>query len=143
TLKKWKRLYLYYPQRFTLNAIYHFLIKKTESLSQRITNKYMTGSVRHYLMYIFGFLVIVIGGSALLLKGISIDMSQDAPVNFYELGLLVAMIVGALTVLFSKSRITSIVAVGAVGYLVSFFFVLFRAPDLALTQLVVETVTTV
>ncbi|MEH7276592.1 hydrogen gas-evolving membrane-bound hydrogenase subunit E, partial [Neobacillus vireti] len=33
-------------------------------------------------------------------------------------------------------------AVGALGFLVSFFFVLFRAPDLALTQLVVETVTT-
>lgn len=143
TLKKWKGLYLYYPQRFTLNAIYHFLIEKMESLSLRITNKYMTGSVRHYLMYIFAFLVIIIGGSAVFLKGITIDITQDAPVNFYEIGLLLAMIVGALTVLFSKSRITSIVAVGAVGYLVSFFFVLFRAPDLALTQLVVETVTTV
>lgn len=143
TLKKWKGLYLYYPQRFTLNAMYHFLIEKMEGLSQRITNKYMTGSVRHYLMYIFTFLVIVIGGSAVLLKGLNIDISQDAPVNFYEMGLLIAMIAAALTVLFSKSRITSIVAVGAVGYLVSFFFVLFRAPDLALTQLVVETVTTV
>ena len=33
-------------------------------------------------------------------------------------------------------------AVGALGFFVAFFFVLFRAPDLALTQLVVETVTT-
>jgi multicomponent Na+:H+ antiporter subunit A len=33
------------------------------------------------------------------------------------------------------------IALGALGFLVSMFFVDFRAPDLALTQLVVETVT--
>ena len=36
----------------------------------------------------------------------------------------------------------SLIAVGTLGYLVSMFFVIFRAPDLALTQFVVETVTT-
>jgi multicomponent Na+:H+ antiporter subunit A len=36
--------------------------------------------------------------------------------------------------------LTSIIALGSVGYTVSLFFVLFRAPDLALTQLSVETV---
>jgi multicomponent Na+:H+ antiporter subunit A len=53
------------------------------------------------------------------------------------------MVVLAVTVLFARSRLTSILAVGALGYMVAFLFVLFRAPDLALTQLVVETVTTV
>ncbi|NLM21080.1 MAG: DUF4040 domain-containing protein, partial [Peptococcaceae bacterium] len=53
------------------------------------------------------------------------------------------MIICALIVLFAESRLTSIVAVGTLGFFVVFFFALFRAPDLALTQLVVETVTTV
>jgi multicomponent Na+:H+ antiporter subunit A len=35
---------------------------------------------------------------------------------------------------------TSIILLGAVGYMVSLFYVLFRAPDLALTQLVIETI---
>ena len=52
------------------------------------------------------------------------------------------MIIAALTVLFTNNRITAIVALGAVGYLVVMLFVIFRAPDLALTQMVVETVTT-
>lgn len=38
---------------------------------------------------------------------------------------------------------TSIIAVGGLGFLIVFIFILFRAPDLALTQLVVETITTV
>ena len=64
------------------------------------------------------------------------------PISFYEGGLIVAMVIAAFTVLFSKTRMISLIAVGALGYLVSMFFVIFRAPDLALTQLVVETVTT-
>jgi multicomponent Na+:H+ antiporter subunit A len=35
---------------------------------------------------------------------------------------------------------TSIILLGAIGYTVSLFYVLFRAPDLALTQLVIETI---
>ena len=44
------------------------------------------------------------------------------------------------SILFVKSRLAAIIALGAVGYSMSLFFVLFRAPDLALTQLIVETV---
>ena len=77
-----------------------------------------------------------------LFDGFSFDSSNDAPISLYEVGLMIGMVIAALTVLFSKSRITALVAVGALGFLVSMFFVIFRAPDLALTQLVVETVTT-
>ncbi|WP_338368181.1 hydrogenase subunit MbhD domain-containing protein, partial [Enterococcus faecium] len=113
-----------------------------ESLSKLITNFYMTGFIRDYLVYIFSFIIIVSASTIWLYDGFSFNPSKDAPVNFFEAGLMIAMIITALAVLFSKARLTSIVAVGGLGFLVSFFFVLFRAPDLALTQLVVETVTT-
>lgn len=143
TLKRWRSLYLYYPQRFTLNSIYYWLLGKMESVSYKITEKYMTGSARHYMIYIFAFFIIVMGVSLFASGGFTIDLSNDAPVNFYELVIIIAMILSALTVLFSKSRITSIIAVSAVGFFIVFLFVFFRAPDLALTQLVVETVSTV
>ncbi|MFP3471337.1 hydrogenase subunit MbhD domain-containing protein, partial [Micrococcus sp. SIMBA_144] len=40
-----------------------------------------------------------------------------------------------------KNRIAAILVLGIVGYGLSLLFVFFRAPDLALTQLIVETVT--
>lgn len=55
--------------------------------------------------------------------------------------MVIGMVIAALIALFSQHRLTSIIAVGALGYLVSILFVIFQAPDLALTQLVVETVT--
>ncbi|KKI89047.1 cation:proton antiporter [Bacillus sp. SA1-12] len=142
SLKKWHRIYHFYPESLTLNNIYNFGIEKMENVSRFITDQYMTGFIRHYLVYIFSFIIILLGGSMLLFDGFSFNPSVDAPVNFFEAGLMIAMVTTALTVLFSKNRMTSIVAVGGLGFLVSFFFVLFRAPDLALTQLVVETVTT-
>jgi multicomponent Na+:H+ antiporter subunit A len=141
-LKKWFKWYQLYPENLTLNHFYHSGLEITESVSQTITNRYMTGFIRDYLVYIFAFIVVIIGGSLWMLDGFSFDSSQDAQVNFFEASLMVSMVITALTVLFSKNRLTSIVAVGGLGFLVSFFFVLFRAPDLALTQLVVETVTT-
>ncbi|WP_299088949.1 Na+/H+ antiporter subunit A [uncultured Metabacillus sp.] len=141
-LKKWHRIYHVYPEGLTLNNMYNLGIEKMENVSRLITNRYMTGFIRHYLVYIFSFIILLLGGSMLLFDGFSFNPSADAPVNFFEAGLMIAMVITALTVLFSKNRMTSIVAVGGLGFLVSFFFVLFRAPDLALTQLVVETVTT-
>ena len=47
-----------------------------------------------------------------------------------------------MAILFAKARITAVLLNGVLGYSVAFFFVIFRAPDLALTQLVVESVTT-
>ena len=44
--------------------------------------------------------------------------------------------------LFAKSRMTATLLNGVLGYSIAIFFVIFRAPDLALTQLVVESVTT-
>lgn len=141
-LKKWFRIYHLYPENFTLNNLYNLGLEKMESLSSSVTERYMTGFIRDYLVYIFGFIILVIGGVMWYVDGFSFDPSNDAPVNLFEAGVVIAMIVTAITVLFSKTRLTAIVAVGALGFLVSFFFVLFRAPDLALTQLVVETVTT-
>lgn len=141
-LRYWFRLYRFYPQYITLNNFYNFGLEKMEESSRRVTNRYMTGFIRDYLVYIFLFIILIVGGSLYLFGGVSIDTTKDAPINLYELALMVGMVITAITVLFSTSRMTSIVAVGALGFLVSFFFVLFRAPDLALTQLVVETVTT-
>ncbi|WP_080844682.1 Na+/H+ antiporter subunit A [Cytobacillus gottheilii] len=141
-LKKWIGLYSVYPQSVTLNRLYDNGLAKMESGAKTITDQYMTGSLRAYMIYIFSLLIVVWGGALLLPGAFSIDVSNDAPVSFYEVGIMGCMLAAALTVLFAKSRLTAIIAVGALGYLVAIFFVLFRAPDLALTQLVVETVTT-
>lgn len=50
------------------------------------------------------------------------------------------MVSATIATVFAKSRLTAIISLGVVGYTLALFFVIFRAPDLALTQLVIETI---
>ena len=52
------------------------------------------------------------------------------------------IIISAVFIPFVRYRVSTILINGFIGFAIAMFFVLFRAPDLALTQLVVETVTT-
>jgi len=52
--------------------------------------------------------------------------------------LLVFMIIGAIIAIETKDLLSSVVAVGAVGLGLSIVFLILKAPDVAITQLVVE-----
>lgn len=63
-----------------------------------------------------------------------------AKIGVYEIILTLVMISATVATVFARSRLTAIIALGVVGYTLALFFVIFRAPDLALTQLVIETI---
>ncbi|TFD95941.1 Na+/H+ antiporter subunit A [Jeotgalibacillus sp. R-1-5s-1] len=140
TLGKWQGIYNRIPEQFTINGVYDRGLEKGESGSFKLTEGIMTGYMRTYLLYIFGFFVAILLSTLVVRDAFSIDTSNLAEIRIYEVILAVVMIASAITILFAKSRLTSIIALGAVGYSVALFFVFFRAPDLALTQLVIETV---
>ncbi len=52
--------------------------------------------------------------------------------------LLIFMIIGALIAIEARDLLSSVVAVGAVGFALCLAFLILKAPDLAITQLVVE-----
>jgi len=53
-------------------------------------------------------------------------------------GLLIFMIIGALIAVRTKDLLSSVIAVGTVGLGLSLAFLILKAPDLAIAQLVVE-----
>jgi len=61
----------------------------------------------------------------------------------HEAGLAAIILIATLAAVLAKSRLAAIAALGAVGYGVSLVFVLFGAPDLAMTQFLVETLTVI
>ncbi len=68
------------------------------------------------------------------------DFSEYAPMSLYEAVVIFALILSVIAVPFARTRMLAIILTGTVGYMVTLFFVIFRAPDLALTQMIVETV---
>jgi multicomponent Na+:H+ antiporter subunit A len=140
TLGKWRKVYDLFPKKLALNKFYDASLSGMERYSNTFTRFYMTGFIRDYLAYIFVFLIVITGGTLAIKGGFLFTLDGTAEIGIYEAVLAFAMVLGTVTILFSKSRLTAIIALGSVGYSLALFFVLFRAPDLALTQLVIETV---
>ncbi|MDF2936465.1 MAG: monovalent cation/H antiporter, subunit 1 [Paenibacillaceae bacterium] len=126
--------------RFSLNQLYDSGLNGLDRYSNRLTQFYMTGSVRHYLIYIFAFLIAASSLALFTSDSIDFRIPNLAEVSLYEVLLVLAMLTAAIAVPLARSRMSAIIFTGGVGYLATLFFVLFRAPDLALTQIIVETV---
>jgi multicomponent Na+:H+ antiporter subunit A len=139
----WKGIYNLFPAKWSFDSLFNYLLEQMEGSAHSITIFYMTGSLRSYLVYIYLFFIALTGGTLFYTGALSIELAGDAPVGIYDGLIVLVMIIAALSILSAKSRLTAILLNGVLGYSIAVVFVLLRAPDLALTQIVVETVTTV
>ncbi|MCL9971298.1 Na+/H+ antiporter subunit A [Anoxybacillus kestanbolensis] len=140
TFPKWKKIYYRLSERMSLNFFYDQSFVWMERGARSFISRVMNGSIRTYLMYIFTSLVVLLLFTIGWHEQWHIDLSRLAHVRVYEVVLAIGILAATVTTVIAKSRLTAIVSLGAVGYAVALFFVLFRAPDLALTQLVIETI---
>ncbi len=140
TMARWQKLYDIQPQYFSLNALYDSLLTFGEVGMNRLSRFYMTGLIRTYLIYMFSFIVLITTATLFIQDAFVVDMDSFAKINAYGVMTAIILILAVCMVLFAKTRLGAIIALGAVGYSVALFFVIFKAPDLALTQLVIETV---
>lgn len=139
---KWRNIYDTLPPKFSLNHAYDRGLSGMERISHLITVSYMTGSTTHYLSYLFVFIILSAGSSLIVQGALLLDTTNNSGIELYEYMLGFTMAAAAIYMLFTRSRLVSIIAVSVIGYIISLFFIIFRAPDLALTQLVVETIST-
>ncbi|EON74362.1 Na+/H+ antiporter subunit A [Lysinibacillus sphaericus] len=139
-LPKWQGLYKLFPRSLTLNNAYDKIMQGLDVGLNRISRLYMTGSMRHYLLYMFSGIVAIVLGTLFVKDAFSISFEGAAPIRLYEIILIFVLVIGTATTIVAKSRLTAIIGLGSVGYTVALFFVIFNAPDLALTQLVIETI---
>ncbi|PWA12750.1 Na+/H+ antiporter subunit A [Pueribacillus theae] len=138
TLEKWRKAYDLVPN--SLNSLYDGMRYMSETGANRFSNWYMTGYIRTYLIYIFTFLIAAVTGTLLLKNAFVIDFESVSSISIYTIIVIVILIAATTAILFARSRLTAIISLGAVGFSVALLFVIFKAPDLALTQLVIETV---
>ncbi|MFT5046804.1 MAG: multicomponent Na+:H+ antiporter subunit A [Porticoccaceae bacterium] len=120
------------------DTAYESLLNGTQSLASGLTNRLQTGSLSHYLTTVFSAFVISVSVT-LLYQSVTVDLTNLTPITPI-VALVVALMMGAaIVVAFSKSRLLSICALGIVGSGVAVIFLVFGAIDVAITQLMVET----
>ena len=106
-----------------------------------LTAAYMTGRLRDYLVYVMvAGLALLVAGLARTGLGVPIDLAGLAPAE--TLTVLVA-IAASLAAIRLRLLVGAILALGVAGYSVSLIYLFLSAPDIALTQVVIETVSLV
>ena len=141
-LTYFKKVYIVFPRALSFDALYNNTLDKLDIYANKITNFYMTGYLRDYIAFIFSFFTVLLLGVFFYVDAFAFSIEGDATINIFAWILVGSIIIAGMTILFASSRMTAIIVNGYIGFAIAMFFVLFRAPDLALTQLVVETVTT-
>lgn len=63
------------------------------------------------------------------------------PMEFYEWGLVIVIVTSTIASILVNRLITSVMLLGVIGFSLAIIFVSYGAPDLALTQLLIETLT--
>lgn len=141
TRKHWQKIYDIFPGKLSFNRAYEWILGATDSGSKRITKTYMTGSVRNYMAIILATMIVITFFFLYQTDGFVIDFSDLAEITVLEIVLVLGIIIAAIGTLFARQNVAAILILGITGYSVAILFVLYRAPDLALTQLVIETIT--
>ncbi|WP_232662372.1 hydrogen gas-evolving membrane-bound hydrogenase subunit E [Pseudonocardia sp. TRM90224] len=106
-----------------------------------VTGRLQLGSLPFYLGAILVTVIVLPGTAALLAGGWPTDQPLFHVIMQVPLGL--AVIVAALAVVKARRRFTAVLLVGVIGYGVGGLFIVDGAPDLALAQFLVETLSLV
>lgn len=125
-------------KKYSASAAYFAGIRMLDVFAVRVTGLTQRGSLPYYLAVI----LVVAAGTiiASLIYGAQ-PLAAATLGTPQQLVVAVIIIVSAVGTLFAKKRFQSVILVGFVGYAMAMLFALHGAPDLALTQMLVETIT--
>jgi multicomponent Na+:H+ antiporter subunit A len=133
---------LAWPQALQTEHLYSKTLIALDSVSRRIGPLLQSASLRSYVLVV-ALTAIGLVGTALAMDRVLPMARRSTSVQFHE-GVLAALIVaGALSAAFARSTMAAVLSLGVVGYGVAVMYALLGAPDLAMTQFAVETLTVV
>jgi len=141
-MRRWMNLYAL-TRRRTGWKLFHFNIEILFRLATRFNQLVANGSLQRSLFWLLMVSLFVAAWPFIGILGETLHAlpaSQPMPLMGWLLW-AVLMIATIGVVIVHGKRLTALIVMGAVGLLVSLIFVYLSAPDLALTQLLVEMVT--
>jgi multicomponent Na+:H+ antiporter subunit A len=131
-----------WPRALHTERLYSGTISAVHAISRRIAPALQSASLRTYVLIVLGTAVAFVT-TALAAGRILPTPRRWTPIEYHE-GLIAALIVaGALSAVLARSAMSAVLSLGAVGYGVAVMYALLGAPDLAMTQFAVETLTVV
>jgi len=114
-----------------------FIVWSAENQTRILQN----GSMRNYLSVILMTLVGLVGYT--LFFRYQVHWNWEVSFQIHELIVLGLLLGSAAVVTTTRSRLGAVASMGVFGFAVALIFILFSAPDLGITQVLVETLTVI
>jgi multicomponent Na+:H+ antiporter subunit A len=121
-------------------AAYEALLSGLFAFATWLTGLLQNGRIRYYLLMIF-ITATLLTGASLLWRGSFVLPTGMTSIQFGDLVLAGIILAAAWITARVGERLVAIVAMGVVGYCIALVFARFGAPDLAMTQFSIETMT--
>ncbi|WP_373388655.1 monovalent cation/H+ antiporter subunit A [Pseudomonas alcaligenes] len=121
--------------------IFERQVQNLVRLAGWLTGRLENGSLQRYLSFLLIAALVLVATALAPLPQLTGARGLSPLDGITALGLLVLAASGLLTAVFHRQRLVALLILGLGGMLVALAFARFSAPDLALTQLVVEVVT--
>ncbi len=128
---------------FSPRAIIGKVTQGFEWASRAWVDLLQRGYLRVYLLIVVGFLVLLIGPRILQHATFDSLIDQLLVITFYEAIVMIIMVVAVVFAAFTSSRLVAVAALGVMGFSISLVFVFYSAPDLAMTQFSIDTLTVI
>lgn len=106
------------------------------------TRLLQNGYLRVYLMVII-LTTVGLAGYALLTRNVTMGSANRGEVRFYEAIISTVILATALLIPRIRSRLATVAALGLIGYGLALIYLLYGAPDLAMIQFAIETLTVI
>lgn len=124
------------------NATYENIYNLLLGTAKWFTQFFQSGYLRNYLAII---IIATLSLVAWKLSQSNVGTNVDFILPFNPIIVMVSllMIVSVIVAVTTQSKLTAIIALGVIGFGAALYFAIYSAPDLAITQLLVETLTVV
>jgi multicomponent Na+:H+ antiporter subunit A len=133
---------LRWPQALGPERLYDAGLRALDAVSARIAPALQDATLASYVLVLVVTSTALTATTLLLTTGISMP-PQLLNVQVHELLLALLVMGAALAAVRTRSDMAGVLALSAAGYGVALMFLLYGAPDLAVTQFAVETLTAV
>jgi multicomponent Na+:H+ antiporter subunit A len=128
--------------RFGPEAGYFKFMEGITTVAAWQTRVLQNGVLGLYLLLLVAVTFGLAGYTLLTHHGINLTMDLTDS-HFYEWGIALLIVTAAIFSSSTRSRLGSVASMGVLGFGVALTFILFSAPDLGITQLLVETLTVI
>lgn len=138
-----KLLWLARLSALSPEILYKKFCQKMIVLSTYFTNLMHNGYLRSYVIKIIIFTEVLLIYQLYVGGPLIIDYTILSEITLFDAAAVVFLLGGVVMTLFTKSRLTAVIGTSIVGYALCLLFMIYSAPDLAITQFTIDTLVVV